>query len=180
MAKTRYHTWKTLSRQINIKIFSHVGICQMLTFSLKKKIHACITFSDKKNFMSKENHVKAIRVKILKYHVNHASRKIPGFSIYKFIHIILYVNLFFYTISYKEIYIYLFIHTKLYKKGSTICPTSEIVCLPVLIFTYSHVEKALFVALDLVVFCNSNYFFKNTNWGTITCTTFSNIPIGIL
>ncbi len=65
-------------------------------------------------------------------------------------------------------------------EGSTICPTSEIVCLPVLIFTYSHVENALFFALDLVVFCNSNYFFKNTNWYTITCTSFSNIPIGIL
>ncbi len=65
-------------------------------------------------------------------------------------------------------------------KGSTICPTSEIVCLPVLIFTYSHVENALFFALDLVVFCKSNYFFKHTNWYTITSTTFSNIPIGIL
>ncbi len=38
------------------------------------------------------------------------------------------------------------------EKGLTICPTSEIVCLPVLIFTYSHVENALFFALDLVVF----------------------------
>jgi hypothetical protein len=66
------------------------------------------------------------------------------------------------------------------KMGSTICPTSEIVCLPVLIFTYSHVENALFFALDLVVFCNSNYFFKHTNWYTLTNTTFSNIPIGIV
>jgi hypothetical protein len=66
------------------------------------------------------------------------------------------------------------------KMGSTICPTSEIVCFPVLIFTYSHVKNALFFALDLVVFCNSNYYFKNTNWYTVICTTFSNIPIGIL
>jgi hypothetical protein len=50
-------------------------------------------------------------------------------------------------------------------KGLTICPTSEIVCLPVLIFTYSHVENALFFALEL--------FFA-------TGTTFSKIPIGIL
>ena len=37
------------------------------------------------------------------------------------------------------------------KKGSTICPMSEIVCFPVLIFTYSHVENSLFFALDLAV-----------------------------
>jgi hypothetical protein len=30
--------------------------------------------------------------------------------------------------------------------GKEICPTSEIVFLPVLIFTYSHVENALFFA----------------------------------
>jgi hypothetical protein len=35
--------------------------------------------------------------------------------------------------------------------GSTICPMSEIVCFPVLIFTYSHVENSLFFALDLAV-----------------------------
>ena len=65
-------------------------------------------------------------------------------------------------------------------KGLTICTLIEIVCLPVLIFTYSHVENALFFALDLVVFCNSNYFFKHTNWYTLTSTTFSNIPIDII
>ncbi len=54
------------------------------------------------------------------------------------------------------------------RKGLTICTLIEIVCLPVLIFTYSHVENALFFALDLVVFCNSNYFFKHTNWYTLT------------
>ncbi len=35
--------------------------------------------------------------------------------------------------------------------GSTICPMSEIVCFPVLNFSYSHVENSLFFALDLVV-----------------------------
>jgi hypothetical protein len=35
--------------------------------------------------------------------------------------------------------------------GLTICPMSEIVCFPVLIFTYSHVENSLFFALDLAV-----------------------------
>ncbi len=44
--------------------------------------------------------------------------------------------------------------------GSTICPTSEIVCLPVLIFTYSHVENALFFALDLVVFLQLELLFQ--------------------
>ena len=37
------------------------------------------------------------------------------------------------------------------KMGSTICPMSEIVCFPVLTFTYSHVENSLFFALDLAV-----------------------------
>ncbi len=46
------------------------------------------------------------------------------------------------------------------KKGSTICPTSEIVCLPVLIFAYSHVENALFFALDLVVFLQLELLFQ--------------------
>jgi hypothetical protein len=32
--------------------------------------------------------------------------------------------------------------------GSTICPVSEIVCFPVLNFTYSHAENSLFFALD--------------------------------
>ena len=32
-----------------------------------------------------------------------------------------------------------------------LCPMSEIVCFPVLNFTYSHVENSLFFALDLVV-----------------------------
>ncbi len=45
-------------------------------------------------------------------------------------------------------------------KGSTICPTSEIVCLPVLIFTFSHVENALFFALDLVVFLQLELLFQ--------------------
>ncbi len=35
--------------------------------------------------------------------------------------------------------------------GSTICPMSEIVCFPVLNFTYSHVENSLFFALDSAV-----------------------------
>ncbi len=46
------------------------------------------------------------------------------------------------------------------QKGSTICPTSEIVCLPVLIFTYSHVENALIFALDLVVFLQLELLFQ--------------------
>ena len=48
------------------------------------------------------------------------------------------------------------------KKILLLCPMSEIVCFPVLIFTYSHVENSLFFALDSAV-SNSK----------------KNIPIGI-
>jgi hypothetical protein len=40
------------------------------------------------------------------------------------------------------------------RKGSTtiiLCPVSEIVCFPVLNFTYSHEENSLFFALDFTV-----------------------------
>jgi hypothetical protein len=33
--------------------------------------------------------------------------------------------------------------------GSTTFPASKIVCFPVLIFTYSHVENSIFFSLDL-------------------------------
>ncbi len=52
------------------------------------------------------------------------------------------------------------IFTYSYIPGLTICPTSEIVCLPVLIFTYSHVENALFFALDLFVFLQLEFLFQ--------------------
>ncbi len=48
--------------------------------------------------------------------------------------------------------------TVLEKKGSTICPASEIVCFPVLISTYSHVETSIFFSLDLFFFVTQNPF----------------------
>ena len=44
-----------------------------------------------------------------------------------------------------------FLYTRVILKGSTICPMSEIVCFPVLNFTYSHVENSLFFALDFAI-----------------------------
>ncbi len=46
------------------------------------------------------------------------------------------------------------------KKGLTICTLIEIVCLPVLFFTYSHVENALFFDLDLVGFLQLELLFQ--------------------
>jgi hypothetical protein len=44
--------------------------------------------------------------------------------------------------------------------GSTICPVSEIVCFPVLNFTYSHAENSLFFALDFTVFLKLGFTFQ--------------------
>jgi hypothetical protein len=43
-----------------------------------------------------------------------------------------------------------------------LCPMSEIVCFPVLNFTYSHVENSLFFALD-----GSFFVTRKTTYGTI-------------
>ncbi len=84
--KSRFNGKKTISRMKNAftsekrkNIFTRRNLLDFNVFTSKKGFHPWITFSDQKTFScQKKRYVRDIHVKILKYHVNHASRKIPG------------------------------------------------------------------------------------------------------
>jgi hypothetical protein len=49
---------------------------------------------------------------------------------------------------------------------------SEIVCFPVLNFTYSHAENSLFFALDFTVFLKLGFTFQTYQWSITICLFF--------
>ena len=59
---------------------------------------------------------------------------------------------------------YEFIYRLNLQKGSTICPTSEIVCFSRIYFYIFAREKLRFFSLYLVIFLRRIFFFMHTNW----------------